>query len=50
MGGRTGGWDHRDQDAFIRAWTQIGTALVCDEKDNSDNDNAIMMMMMMVKI
>ena len=24
MGGRSGGWDHRDQDAFVKVWTQIG--------------------------
>ena len=24
MGGRSGGWDHRDHDAFIKVWTQVG--------------------------
>ena len=26
LGGRTGGWDSRDHDAFIRVWTQVGCA------------------------
>ena len=31
MGGRTGGWDHRDHDSFIKVWTQLGCAPTIEE-------------------
>lgn len=34
MGGRSGGWDHRDQDAFIKVWTQLGCSPFIDCPDS----------------
>ena len=34
MGGRSGGWDHRDQDAFMKVWTQLGCSPIIDCTDS----------------
>lgn len=39
MGGRTGGWDHRDHDIFIKVWTQLGCCPVASAKDDESNIN-----------
>lgn len=40
MGGRTGGWDHRDQDAFIKVWTQTGCSPVILYDDSSGSSHS----------
>jgi len=41
MGGRTGGWDYRDQDAFIKVWTQAGCSpvMIHDKSSGSNRDD-----------
>lgn len=39
MGGRTGGWDHRDHDTFIKVWTQIGCCPIPCERGYEGNTN-----------
>lgn len=39
MGGRSGGWDHRDQDSFIKVWTQLGCSPSMIYSDGIANSN-----------